>query len=143
MQTCVIEGNFPPHCVPGGTGTHCTHSQDNLHQSKPSGAAQRHIKPSLTVPHGAMLFLSHAARGADGEWERRRKQLWSWMAEPTHLNATELSSENKKNCVCAPKYIRTFGSITHSFFDNFMCVNTGSWLASHCLLRLQDRRQDH
>lgn len=44
-----------------------------------------------------------------------RKQLWSWMADPTHSSATEPSSDNKKDCVCA------FGSVTNSVDNNCVC----------------------
>lgn len=119
MQACVIEGNFPPHCVPGGTGTHCTHSQDNLHQSKPCRPV-----PHRALPHCATccrVVSLTCSSGADGGWARGRKQLWSWMADPAHLSATEPSSENKKDCVCAFKYMRTFGSITNIVNDNCVC----------------------
>lgn len=68
MQACVIEGNFPPLCVPGGSDVQCTCSQDSIHH-KAKRAAQCHTELCHTVPHGAMLFLSHAApeQMADGQ----------------------------------------------------------------------------
>lgn len=111
-QACVTEGSFPPHCVPGGAGTHRAHSQDHLHQSEP-----RHPAPHRALPHCATcchVVSLTCSSGADGGWARRGKQLWSWMADPTHFSAAEPSSENEKDCVCALKYMRTFGSITNN-----------------------------
>lgn len=73
--------------------------------------AQRHTELCHTVPHAAALFLS----GADGGRARGRKQLWSWMADPTRLSAAEPSSGNKNSCVCV------FGSITKSVNANCVC----------------------
>lgn len=68
-----------------------------------------HTPPRRPVPYHDLPYCAtccHAVSltcgsGADGRWARRRKQLWSWMADPSHLGATEPSSDNKKDCVCA------------------------------------------
>lgn len=60
MQACVIEDNFPPHCVPGSVHKH-THTKANR-------AAQCRTKLYHTVPHAAMLFFSHAAPEQMADW---------------------------------------------------------------------------
>lgn len=115
MHACVIEDNFPPHCVPGSTHTlRC--------------AAQCRTKVCHTVPHAAMLFLSHAAP-EQMAWARRRKQLWSWMADPTHLGATEPTSDNKKDCVCALGL-----NIQLKYYQNYNMAKCNIQLFDKCVI---------
>lgn len=68
-----------------------------------------HTPPCRPVPYQGLPYCATCCHvvsltcssGADGRWARRREQLWSWMADPTHLGATEPTSDNLKNCVCA------------------------------------------
>lgn len=132
MQACVIEGNFPPHCAPGGTGKHIAHAgQPPPKQTAPPSAAPS----SATLCH--MLPCCFPRRsGADGGWGREGENNCGhgWQTPLIRLPPNHPASTRRivRLSTCAHLDALRMALMTTA------CVNMASRWASHVLLRLPD-----
>lgn len=95
-QACVIGDNFPPHCVPGSVRAH-THTHTHTSAAESRGSQCR-TRLRHTVPHAAMLFLSHDARQQMAVWRGGENNCGHARRPPAHLITSEPRRDTTRDC---------------------------------------------